>query len=460
MEKVIPKEYEIRLEDGELEDLLFVIKDAYQDVRLLAEHITVVLNRLDPNNVQTILDVPVDAIRHLFAFFEKNKEEYPITRLGMFARPVIESLLDLRDKKGIIKEAVVETGDDSFHSFLIEFYKQTQSLNIDISQKKQELTNILSWIEGVQKQLNSSTLIPNKNLTPPLDRDDEMEYMYALNLFFPLIDHYEEILADRKAKLKKAPTDQEKETEARENLKELYKIELPNVPFQDIIEVLNASKNVGCLFLERHQEVYTSSKDTYLHNLEILKKRGIDISLVVLTDPDALLLDSKVLEKTISFVEMYGSVGEILLCQPHALSDTSYFSILDLMIEHDCLDIEALQDSEHSELLRKMSLDLLELPTTLFSNSDSFFLSKDQIRLLIQKNECIKVEGEISKETLEAYQENNLAYQIGNIKISRPKVLRLERDIISINQLFENSYMKEETMYETIEYLKACQKEK
>lgn len=185
--------------------------------------------------------------------------------------------------------------------------------------------------------------------------------------------------------------------------------------------------------------------------------------MIIERDPEALLLskESNVLslEQRLSLIgEYHIDIKELLLYQPKAITDLSYFHLLDLMIEHGMFDLKQLKDQNHVALKKKICLDLLGLDIPVMT---SFPLSEEETMEFLSLNQVNKIEetyeGSLDKSLLDyQFMVDARTYQFDGILISRPKYLRLaypnQENMLEV--LLANSYFTLEEVQRVSEIVK------
>ena len=183
----------------------------------------------------------------------------------------------------------------------------------------------------------------------------------------------------------------------------------------------------------------------YLSNIKLLRKRNIDLEVVSNRDPDAFL--SKNLKENMALISNYKvDITELLCYQERALTDLSYFQVLDQMIENEMFDIRLLLDKENKKVNEKTILRLLGIPT--MEIKDNFPLTKEEMDYLLEAKKVELQQGSslLEENILDFYKIDDRTYSISGVSISRPKVLRNSTSVqnISLDGILCGGYFNEE----------------
>ena len=410
------------------------------------------VNKLNVKDIVSVFKIPYDDLEFVFTILAEENE---IPNYLFYVSNILNSYPEFAQaiaKDGIITSLMTREENKPLYDFLSAVYEAAKK---DLALFKKDLIDA----EEMRGILTCANDLMEKEEYIPKKYIDRLFEIYATELkekfsheelekvLILLISHNQQIVEERKEKLSNKKVYSKKEQEEKRKLYiETYKLPIEEtVSLQTIEEIIKESYFIGVEFLQQHPSCFTSDKELYLSNIKLLRKRNIDLEVVSNRDPDAFF--SKNLKENITLILNYKvDITELLCYQERALTDLSYFEVLDQMIENEMFDIRLLLDKENKKLNEKTILRLLGIPTMEIKNK--FPLTKEEMDYLLEVKKVELQQGNslLEENILDFYKIDDRTYLIAGIFISRPKVLRNSASIhdISLKTICSGSYLNEE----------------
>ncbi len=407
------------------------------------------VTKMSPKQPSSILKFSSKELERVLGTLQDTELSRDIKDFDAMSTLLIDSLKDFEyevdPKYKKYSTIVFEGNDKDFHEYL--------SKTLEAAKIK------LEYLKEIYNSLNSDLFIVNK-VRGLLKKDKYVEFelfdtierlsdncgdLEILEFVLSLVHRNLFLLEDEKSKTTVCSLEELKEKKYRKYI-ETYDFILDKSVSLDVIEeVIKASSGVSLTFIKNNPEIFSSHKDIYLNNLRLLRENIGDIKVVIDRDPAALL--DKNLERNLKLISMYDiDLKELLCYQEKALTDLSYFSILDLMIENGYFDIKKLLDKNNIFLKKRIVLRLLGFKNVELGGL--FPLNENEIDVLLNnKSTVLKNRMEIfDKCVLDTYKFDSRTYDLDGVLISRPKVLRniKNQDTISIEEVSCNGFFTSE----------------
>ena len=216
--------------------------------------------------------------------------------------------------------------------------------------------------------------------------------------------------------------------------KDIYKINIEDVSTFE--EVVSLSKEVGIDFYKEHFSVFKSDKELFLKNISILRKKCIPLSLI-LNDSSAFLLED--LENRLNLISQYNIPLDVLFnLFKNPISDLSYFSKLDLLIENSSLTVKNISSFSNKKMNIMIFYRLLGITNYNFKLVS--FTELEINELLVKNSTMLANNMDYNINSLyDEYMVDDVTLEFDGIKVSRPKVLRnlsLGNDALFINEFY------------------------
>lgn len=411
------------------------------------------VDKLNVKDIVSVFKVPYDDLEFVFMILAEENE---IPNYHLYVTNILSSYSEFAQaaaEKRTITHLMTRQENKPLYAFLSAVYevaKKELALFkknlIDAEEMKGILTCVNDFIE--KQEYIPKTYIERLFEIYENGLKGQFAHKELEKILILLISHNQQIVKERQEKLsnKKVYSKKEQEEEKRKLYIETYKLPLEeSVSLQTIEEIVKESYFIGVEFLQQHPSCFTSNKELYLSNIKLLRKRSIDLEVVSDRDPDAFL--SKNLKENIALILNYKvDITELLCYQERALTDLSYFTVLDQMIENEMFDIRLLLDKENKKVNEKTILRLLGIST--MEIKDTFPLTKEEMDYLLETKKVELQQGGslLEENILDFYKIDDRTYSIAGTFISRPKVLRNSTSIhdISLKAICSGSYLNEE----------------
>jgi hypothetical protein len=410
------------------------------------------VNKLNVKDIVSVFKIPYDDLGLVFTILAEENE---IPNYLFYVSNILNSYPEFAQaiaEDGIITSLMTREENKPLYDFLFAVYEAAKK-HLALFKKDlidaEEMRGILTCADDLMEK---KEYIPKKYI-------DRLFEIYAAELkenfsheelekvLILLISHNHQIVKERQEKLSNKKVYSKKEQEEKRKLYiETYKLPIEeSVSLQTIEEVIKESYFIGVEFLQQHPSCFTSDKELYLSNIKLLRKRNIDLEVVSNRDPDAFL--SKNLKENMALISNYKvDITELLCYQERALTDLSYFQVLDQMIENEMFDIRLLLDKENKKVNEKTILRLLGIPT--MEIKDNFPLTKEEMDYLLEAKKVELQQGSslLEENILDFYKIDDRTYSISGVSISRPKVLRNSTSVqnISLDGILCGGYFNEE----------------
>lgn len=410
------------------------------------------INKVNPKQPSSILKLTSAELEIVLGTLQDTEFSLNIPDFDEISMALLDAIKDVErevePKYRKYTTIVIEGKEKEVYEYLI---KVIENAKIKLSYLKEGYNNSQNDMQLVNKIQG----LLEKNKYTEIDLLDKMDRLIdscgdiAISEFLLSLVHRNLYLLEEEKKNQKTfySIDELNEMK-RSRYIETYGLILENdVTLETIEEVIKASVGVSLTFLKLHPEIFSVRKELYLNNLRLLKEKVGDIKVVIDRNPEALLDEN--LTRNLKLISMYDiSLKELLYYREKALTDLSYFGVLDLMIENGYFDIKKLLDKNNIQVKERTVLRLLG-----FKNLEiqgSFPLNEDEINTLLAKKSTVLKNGmaTFDKCVLDLYKKDFRTYSLDGVFISRPKVLRnIESETnITIDNISCNGFFTSEEM--------------
>lgn len=434
------------------------VANLLQQMNMIIKHLEKLIKVAhSANPKEEIFKLDVLELKYIFGFFDDNGTLKRCPNAYDYCDFIlsIKERLDKekgKDKKIFLSSMIVLNEDEfddipPFLNYLSECAKKT----VDFTKIKYEgINKVVEAEKKFRYKVNINQLISGKEI---LDLKKYLMDIEEINCMPLLTASYQnnQILIEQLKEKQKSGEILSKEEQLKQKKNKYIKTYHLNIDDNisiDTIEKVISSFKFGLSFLQNHPEVFSTKLELFFFNLSLLKEKGIPIKLVLDRDEDAFLCED--LLNHLNLIEMYGiSIEQLLLYQKNALTDLSYLTQLDLMIENNCFDLNKLRDKNQTELKIRIMLRLLQMPLLEELLKGSFPLSETEIDEFLDLKSTVLKTGMNETKTCEldstSIWMDNLTYNFNGVLISRPKVLRnCSNQEIDLDTILCNSFYTEE----------------
>lgn len=401
------------------------------------------LKKIDPNIIQTLKYINVSKMINLFSILNDQTDVFENNAyFGFCAQVILESyekdVFSSLSTTNFTVDQLLFDGEDMLPQvkFFLKVIKDNLPLLLEKLRKNYNLcTTSLKYAEDINK-------IKDKNIAPielfnrgiELSFDDVIGDKSFFSNLYSLLKSNECVINDIKQEVSEIPVLSLEDKKINE-YKKKYDLDISDVSsFEDIISL---AKGLGIDFFKKYLSTILENKKLFLENYSILKRKNIADSLI-LSDLEVLFLPD--LEKRLNLIEQYFIPYEDLFkLFDKPITDLSYFRILDLLIENDCLDIKNIASFSTSKMnalifyrlqgIKKMNLNVMP------------FTEEEINTYLASKSTMLSNLEEYNNSSLyDDFMINGYTLEFDGIKISRPKVLR--NLSLGIDALFVNEFYR------------------
>lgn len=433
--------------------------ETFEELKKEIKAFDIFVSKVNEKNILTVFQIPYVHLETVFSYFDETEIGDKISNYQLYASSILESYNEfasaLEKKETIIR--FDEERDKKIRDFLSKVYEASKEELALLKKDLIDATEMKGILDCVNDLMEKQEYIPINyidRLFKIHEKHSKAEYFDTelRDILLLLISHNQHIVEEKREKIanKKVASVENQEEQKRKRYIEIYNLPLDEtVSLEAIEEVIKESYMIGIEFLQKNPSCFTNNKDLYLSNIKLLRKRNIDLEVVSDRDPDAFL--SPNLKENITLITNYKiDITELLCYQEHALTDLSYFAVLDQMIENDMFDIRLLLDKQNTKVRERTVLRLLGVPK--MEIKGDFPLSEEEIAYLLEVEKVEPQQGRalFKENILDSYKVDDRTYDISGILISRPKILRNSKSIqdVSLETILSGSYFNEEEKYQ------------
>ncbi len=407
---------------------------------------------VNPKNLKTILSLSQEGLELVLATFQETEVASKIPWYDVCSVSLLEfyeevkeySLSDVDNVCIAVKNEEIE-----MENFLTELKLACKEKVEELKKTEIKFSGIISILKELDKATKSRKYVTYDKMERLFHFYEIEEDLKQLDFIVATIMKNDVFVQEKKQQLehKKIYSSKELEDMKRNQYKKQYGLELDDsITLTSIEQILEASSFIGIEYLKKHPEVFYSKKELYLSNLDFIKTKNISLELVLDRDSEAFICPN--LKDNIELISRYMiDINELLFYRKKALTDLSYFGVLDLMIENQCFDLRKLLDIRSIEIKKRTMMRLLG-----FSNLDflkkTFPVTEEELDTFLEsKSTILKNEHHLyEKSILDVYQIDERTYNLNGVLVSRPKVLRnMENEnMVSIDEVWCNSFFTNE----------------
>ena len=430
--------------------------ETFEELKKEIKAFDIFVSKVNEKNILTVFQIPYVHLETVFSYFDETEIGDKISNYQLYASSILESYNEFAsalEKKETIIRLMDEERNKQLRDFLSKVYEASKEELALLKKDLIDATEMKGILDCVNDLMEKEEYIPINyidRLFKIHEKHSKTEYFDTelRDILLLLISHNQHIVEEKREEIanKKVASVENQEGQKRKRYIETYNLPLDEtVSLETIEEVIKESYMIGIEFLQKNPSCFTNNKDLYLSNIKLLRKRNIDLEVVSDRDPDAFL--SPNLKENITLITNYKiDITELLCYQEHALTDLSYFTVLDQMIENDMFDIRLLLDKQNTKVRKRTVLRLLGVPK--MEIKGDFPLSEEEIAYLLEVEKVEPKQGRalFKENILDSYKVDDRTYDISGIRISRPKILRNSKSIqdVSLETILSGSYFNEE----------------
>lgn len=424
------------------------VEDAMSMISLFETY----LKTVDVNKIESIFRLNHDDMSYVFGYFQGHDLVKEFQEYEMLCSAILYGKEELKLRKSFEIERLEISGVDLTYKLpvFLTFMKRIITSELEriraITDKAQRSLRyekeFKALMEDPEKMIDGKKILEAKNFIRTFKKEE------FFSIVFNLLHKNRDMVEDLKLQLQDGTilSHEEQQEKKKQLYESKYQLSFDSDVTLEAIEEVISSFSMDLTYLRQHPEVFSSKRALFLSNIEFLKSKKISLKLLLDRDPDAFLCDH--LKKYFHFIEMYNiSIEELLFYQEKALTNLSYFGILDLMLENQCLDLNKLRDTNSVDLKKRMVLRLLNLPVTSALLKEQFPLSQEETEEFLKEKSTVLKDGlndTTECELDDLFCEGNI-YNFEGVIISRPKVLRnMDGQEVDLDTILCNGFYRED----------------